>query len=177
MRKSLLSVLVILLTITSCNNAPDNAIHSEKKEQGNWVSKDGQKPEMTYDTYYEISPTWGQSMDYAEKRADRSLKVILSIICGIIFVGLFVGKASNASWFPEKLDANVMLFNALLFISLVGAVYFWFGDASGVKWNNDKWVKKEVYDEAMKTGSTKPIWDSLENNCLIVDGPYNCYTK
>ena len=38
-----------------------------------------------------------------------------------------------------------------------------------IKWNNDKWVKKEVYLKTIEeAGSTQPIWDSLETNNLII---------
>lgn len=130
------------------------------------------KPVQQYEIYYQISPTWGQAIAWADQRADRVLTVTLAIICLTLFIGLIIGKVTYAKWFPQFLDEKVLIYNALLFITLSASAYFYFGDASGVKWNNDKWVKKEVYDEAMKSGSTRAIWDSLVQENRIIDGPY-----
>lgn len=173
--KQLLIILTIMLFV-SCVNAPDNIVHSQKSEKGGWVYDSRFKKPVQEDIeYVQISPTWGQAFHYASMRSDRPGKLIASLLLLVVFVLLFVGKASEAPWFPKALQ-NMMLFNAALFITLAAAVMFFMSDPSGIKWNNDKWVKKDIYEEAMKTnGSTKAIWDSLENNCLIVDGPYNCY--
>jgi hypothetical protein len=177
MKKFLAFLLVSVLF--ACNTKPDDTIHNQKSEPGGWaMDGSSDKPVQQYEIYYQISPTWGQAVAWADQRADRILTVSLAIICLALFIGLIIGKATYASWFPRYLDEKVLIYNALLFITLSASAYFYIGDASGVKWNNDKWVSKEVYDKAIKeAGSTKPIWDSLQNNCLIVDGPYNCYKK
>jgi hypothetical protein len=91
---------------------------------------------------------------------------------------LFFGKTFSASWFPEYLDDKILVFNTMLFIFLVGSVSLFMTHPIGIKWNNDKWIEKSVFDKTIETsGSTQPIWDSLQNNCLIIDGPYGCYTK
>lgn len=178
MKKYILLMLLVLF-VGACSVIPNNIIRDQKTEKGDWViTPDSSKPVQANVTYYKIEPTWGQSMAYADARADRLVKVILSLVCFIIFVGLFVGRYSDAKWFPEGLYVRDLLFNAILFLSLAASVYFYFGDAAGVRWNNDKWIEKSKYDKAIQeTGSTQPIWDSLRNNCLIVDGPYDCYTK
>ena len=176
---NVITAAIFSIVLISCNSvSTDNTIHGQKVEQSGWKPDSViSKPVAVYDTAVMVSPTWSQSFDYASKRADHTVKVIAGIVFLLLFFGLFYGKATEASWFPKTLQ-NVLLFNATLFITLVAAVVLLTGDASGVKWNNDKWVKKEVYDKAIsETGSTKPIWDSLENNCLIVDGPYNCYQE
>ena len=175
--KHLFFILTVVL-LSSCTTTPDNIVHNEKTEPGSWTvnSVTGNVVQQHF-TFYQIAPTWGQAFDYANKRADRPVKVFATIAFLLMFVVLFIGKAKEASWFPEILQ-NMILFNAVLFITLAAALGFYFSDPSGIKWNNDKWVSKEIYEKSIQeTGSTKPIWDSLENNCLIVDGPYNCYKK
>lgn len=174
MKNYVLFFLSVVLFM-SCKNSPDNIIHDQRSEKGDWVYDSVAKTNVQKDvTYYKIAPTWGQASAFANQRGDRAFTIILGIIFLTVFVGLFVGQATDASWLPKVFE-NVNIFMGALFLSIVFSVYFFFGDASSVKWNNDKWIQKEVYDEAMKSGSTQPIWDSLQNNCLIVDGPYNCY--
>lgn len=175
--KNWILTIVFVSVMVSCGTAPDNVIHDQKTEAGNWVLLPGaHDPIQEKLTYYQIAPTWGQSVTWANERKDRVLTVCAAILLFIAFVALIIGKYTYASWFPEFLDTRVLLYNVLLFISLSGAAYFYFGDASGIKWNNEKWVKKELYDKCIKEiGSVQPIWDSLRNNCLIVNGPYDCY--
>ena len=166
-------VFLLIGFLFACNTEPDNIIHNTKTETGGWViDSASKKPVQESIVYYQISPTWGQAVAWADQRKDRILTVSLAILMFIFFIGLIVGKATYAKWFPQYLDEKVFVYNMLLFITLVASVYFYIGDASGVKWNNDKWVKKEVYDEAMKSGSTRPIWDSLSVEHRIIDGPY-----
>lgn len=171
--KRLLFVLITLLFV-GCVNAPDNVVHSQKSEKGNWIYDSSVGPYQPNIEYVQLAPTWGQSFYYASRRSDRPIKLIASLAFLVVFVLLFIGKAAETPWFPKALQ-NMMAFNAALFITLAASVMFFISDPSGIKWNNDKWIEKEIYEEAMKTGSTKPIWDSLENKCLIVEGPYNCY--
>lgn len=170
---------LVVIVFASCNPSPDNIIQGQKTEPGNWVIKPGGKsPELEQITYYQISPTWSQAVAWSDRRADRIIKVALFFVLFVLFVALLVGKFSYAKWFPQFLDKNVLIFNALLFVTLSSSMYFYFGDASGIKWNNDKWITKDLYDKNMsEKGDTKAIWDSLETNCLIVDGPYDCYKK
>lgn len=175
MRQTLLAVTLLLAIIFSgsCTKVPDNIIHDQKTEQAGWVVKEkGQKPELSYDTYYKISPTWGQAFSYVKERKDHTLVTIFGVIFLVGFATVFYGRTTDASWLPKFLD-NSIGGGFALFVLLVSSVYFLSGDASSIKWNNDKWVKKEVYDKAMReAGSTQPIWDSLKTNHLIVDGPY-----
>lgn len=179
MKKVFLSLFLILaLYLSSCSPAPDNVIHNQKSEKGGWVYDSRfNKPVQENIEYVQIAPTWSQAFDYAGKRTDRAVMIGLAFIFLALATALFYGKSSSASWLPRVLDEKVHLFNILLFVFLASSASLYMSQPSGVKWNNDKWVEKTVYDEAMKTGSTKPIWDSLEVNCLIVDGPYGCYTK
>ena len=171
-------VLFSMLVLVSCSSKPDNNIHDQKSEKGGWVyDSTVSKPVQQDIAYVQIAPTWGQAFDYAGKRADRAAKIAASFLFLVVFVVLFAGKATEASWFPERLQ-NMLLFNALLFVTAAAATMFFIGDPAGVKINNDKWIEKLEYEKVIQeAGSTQPIWDSLENNCLIIDGPYDCYTK
>lgn len=171
MKKILL--LIFALVMFSCSNKPDDIINDTKTEQGAWVIKPGAtKPELSQDTYYQISPTWGQAFHYAKERKDHTLVTVFGIIFLVAFAVVFYGRSTDASWLPKFLDNSIGAGFAM-FVLIVSGFYFLIGDASSIKWNNDKWVKKEVYDQAIKeAGSTQPIWDSLETHNLIVDGPY-----
>jgi len=180
MKKALVSLFLILsLYLSSCSPSPDGVIYNQKVEKGGWVYDSVfEKPIQQNIEYVQIAPTWSQAFDYAGKRTDRPVTVGLAIILFIIFIALFYAKSSEASWFPRYLDDKMIIFNALLFLFLAGSVSIYMSHPSGIKWNNDKWIEKSVFDKTIQeSGSTQPIWDSLETNCLIIDGPYGCYTK
>jgi hypothetical protein len=174
-----LLVLFSVLVFASCSTAPDSKIHNQKLEKGGWVyDSNVSKPVQEEIEYVQIAPTWSQAFYYAGKRTDRPVTVGLAIILFVIFVALFYAKSSEASWFPKYLNDKMIIFNALLFLFLAGSVSIYMSHPSGIKWNNDKWIEKSVFDKTIQeSGSTQPIWDSLENKCFIVDGPYGCYTK
>lgn len=171
--KKLMLVFFILIGMISCSKDPDNKIHESKVEIGGFqydsVSK---KPVQVEEVYYKVSPTWGQAFDYASKRGDHVVYIVIGTLFLAAFIALFFGKSIDAKWLPKFLD-NEILFGAALFLLLASSVTFLTTHASEVKWQNDKWIKMEVYDEAIeKTGSTQPIWDSLEVNHLIIGGAW-----
>lgn len=175
--RQLLAIITIILGITflnSCSNKPDDVIHNTKSEFAGWIVDKtiSDKPVQKFEDYYQISPTWAQANYYASKRPDHVLYLSFGFILLLAFSIVFYGKTTNASWLPKSLD-NPLGGNVVLFLLLVSSITFLTVHSSGVKWNNDKWVKKEVYDKAIQEkGSTQPIWDSLEINKLIIDGPY-----
>lgn len=173
MRQLLLVVTFILSSvfISSCSNKPDNEIYGIKQEESGWVPEiPGGAPIMKYEEYYKISPTWGQAYHYASKRPDHSLFVIVGLILLVAFGALFYGKTTDSFWLPEAVDKYSL---PLMFILLIGSITFLTTHQSEVKWQNDKWIKKEVYHKAItETGSTQPIWDSLEANHLIIGGSW-----
>lgn len=173
-----LLVLFSVLIFASCSTTPDNIIHDQKSEKGDWVYDSRvSKPVQQDIEYVQIAPTWGQSFDYADKRSDRPVDVIAGFLFLSLTVFIIVIRAKEVSWFPKPLE-NVHLFNSVLFITIVATISFFIGDAGNVKFNNYKWIEKTEYEKAIReTGSTQPIWDSLENKCLIVYGPYGCYSK
>jgi hypothetical protein len=166
-------LLLFIAVFAACSPVPDNVIHDQRTEKSGFVYDSVSKSNVQETIeYYKISPTWGQAMYYAEKRADHLVKVMAAVVFFILFIGLLVGNYSNASWMPKVFE-NGFLYYAILFILLAASVHFYFGDANGIKWNNDKWVKSSDYKNAIKSsGSTQPIWDSLETEHRIVDGPY-----
>lgn len=128
------------------------------------------KPVQKIDSFYLLRPTWEQARYFASKRKDAKLynTIGTSLLAATAVAGY--GVYSAASWLPEM---GVFKANTLAFGGIAGGTQSLFGNAYGVKWNNDKWVSKSVYDECMKNfGSTQQIWDSLEVNYLIIDGPY-----
>jgi hypothetical protein len=171
-------VFFSMLVLVSCSNKPDDIIHNQKSEKGDWVYDSRvSKPVQQDIEYVQIAPTWGQSFYYAGKRSDRPVDVIAGFLFLSLTVVLIAVRAKEVSWFPKVLE-NVHLFNGALFIMIVATVSFFIGDAGNIKFNNYKWVEKSEYESVIKeAGSTQPIWDSLENKCLIVYGPYGCYTK
>jgi hypothetical protein len=171
--KSLMLAVIVLIGMVSCSKVPDNKVHESKVELGGFqYDPIVKKPVQVQEEYYQIAPTWGQAFDYASKRSDHIIYTVLGVIFLIAFVALFYGKASDASWLPKFLD-NEIIFVAALFLLVASTVTFFTTHASEVRWQNDKWVKKEVYDKAIKeAGSTQPIWDSLEANHLIIGGPW-----
>lgn len=176
MKKALLVILIF--SAVSCGIAPSNAVINQKSEPGGWVYDSSvKKPVQQSIEYVQIAPTWGQAFDYAGKRTDRAVMVGLALLFLALATALFYAKSSSASWLPRVLDEQVHLFNILLFVFLASSAALYMSHPSGIKLNNEKWIEKTVYDDAMKSGSTKAIWDSLETNCLIVEGPYGCYTK
>lgn len=174
MKQLVLIITFILGTVfmSSCSNQPDNTIHSIKSEAAGWVvdKSVSEKPIQKFEDYYQISPTWGQAQYYASKRPDHLLFTVVGLILLVAFGALFYGKTTDAFWLPKAVDKFSL---PLMFILLIGSLTFLTTHQSEVKWQNDKWVKKEVYDKAIKeTGSTQPIWDSLEANNLIIGGPW-----
>lgn len=180
MQKFLLFIAIII-SLVSCkgNSIPSNEILAQQSEKTEWVWDSVQnKPVQAEQHYYLLAPTLNQGFYYANKRRDRILQLIGSAILFILFSLVFAARIIDptASKTPKFL-LNSYIFHGIAFLLISFSLYFYLGSPLGVRWNNDKWVKKEVYEKAMQTGSTKPIWDSLESNCLIVEGPYDCYKK
>lgn len=173
MRQLLLIITFILGTtfMSSCSNQPDNEIHNIKQEEAGWtVAKPGENPVMKFEEYYQISPTWGQAQHYASKRPDHLLFVVIGLILLAAFAVLFYGKSSDAAWLPKSVDKFSL---PIMFVLLIGSLTFLTTHQAEVRWQNDKWIKKDVYHKAMtETGSTQPIWDSLEANHLIIGGSW-----
>ena len=169
--KKILLLLVIAIMSLGCSTQPDDVIYNSKTEQAGWVVKEkGQKPEMSYDVYYQISPTWGQSVNYARKTPDFYIFLILGIVILICAGILFYMKSTDSALLPKSLD-NIAIY--IIFVLVLAGFYCIYAKPGDVRWNNDKWVNKAVYDKAIKeSGSTQPIWDSLENNNLIIGGPW-----
>ena len=175
--KKLLFVLALLSLVSCGPNKPDSKEHGVKVEQSGFVPgatvKDA--PVAVYDTLIMISPTWGQANHFAREKQGHTLWTIVGWVLFLTFLVAIYGKATEASWFPNITPTS---YNLSLGLLLALSVLAWKGVAADIKWNNDKWVKREVFRKAIEqTGTTQPIWDSLDNNCLIVGGKYDCYKK
>ena len=119
-----------------------------------------------------LSPTWKQAFQFASERGDSLTWTIIGCALLLAALATFIGAASDAKWFP-KIGA---MSNVLLFVLLVGGLSSLLWQPSQIRWNNDKVLSKEHVDQVVKdSGSVKPIWDSLRNNCLIIGGPYDCF--
>lgn len=108
-----------------------------------------------------ISPTWHQSFHYANAGGQTIWTVI-----GIVLVAGWAALIIINRGYNKSSTGIVILAWVMLTLGVASIM----GKTSAVKWNNDKKVDKEYLQ---KVGE-QHIWDSLENNCLIVDGPYKC---
>lgn len=160
---------VALLLLSSCgkNRTPNDTIQKvETRENGFKPNGIGNPPIPIIDTSYGLSITWGQANYYASRRGDRLVWVIIGIVL-LVAAGLAIR-------FLEEMDPKLK--GVIVWACLAGSLVSFKWQSAGAKWNNDKVVPKAVYDKAMKeAGSTRPIWDSLERECCITWGPYNCY--
>ena len=172
--KQIAVIFAIFLSIgmsSGCiTGVPDNQIHATKGEKGAWVTTPDSSNVQQIDSFYLLQPTWSQAIDFANKRADNKYYVIAGVILLLIFLIAGIGIFRSAAWLPNW---NGIKGGIVMFILLAGGITFISANAYSIRWNNDKWISKEVYEQAIKdSGSTKPIWDSLEVHHLIVDGPY-----
>jgi hypothetical protein len=168
-------VLAACMCLAACGpNKPDNKIGRMEITPGLWKpAADHKSTVQAMDTTVQISPTWGQAGHYAHARPDQTIYDIIGIVLLLVFAVTLYGRIAEAKWFPDVSERGLFAF---WFVVLALAATAFLGVKSSVKWNNYKMVPKAQYDKAMKeTGSTKPIWDSLEQNCKITWGPYNCY--
>jgi len=178
MKIFLLAAGAAALLLTSCGRSktPDDVIHKIE------ISPDGYKPDPrgsnfkpieVNDTTYTIAPTWGQSNSFAADRGDYAVWQVIGWILLLITIGLIYCIVADVSWFPRM---SVIGSSALLFVVMAGCLISFKWQSASIRWNNYKPVQKTVYEKAMnEAGSTRPIWDSLETNCKITWGPYECY--
>jgi len=175
---SFLSFVLMTVLLYSCGpNVPDNINHGlSVKENG---FKPGLSPndpvQVIYDSTVLVKPTWGQSNHFASERGDFMIWQVIGAILLISVIVLIYGYATESKWVPKV--SPTFLF-AFIFVLSVGSLTSFKWQSSSIMWNNDKWIPKSQFDKSIKeTGSTKLIWDSLENECKIVFGPYDCFKK
>ena len=176
--KTLSTILFLLISISGFSQfiipkpAPDNVIHNQRTEFVGWMFDPAQgKPVQQIDTFYMLQPTWKQAYYYANQRKDTKIynTIGIAVTAGLV---LFSKEILDL---PNKPDVQVGTAQSYAILGGGTAIVLQslFGNAYGIKWNNDKWVNKNEYDRVIKQyGSTQPIWDSLETNYRIVDGPY-----
>lgn len=177
--KKLLTMLLgflSILSISGCgkDQTPDNTTHGQRQSsEFTWqVVEPGKSPVQVYHQEVMISPTWGQSNKYASERGDYLVWQVIGFALLLLFVVVAYGAISEAKWFP---NISTTLLSLLLFALAAGSLASFKWQSSSIRWNNDKWISKDLYDKSIKdSGSTKPIWDSLRKECKIVSGPYDC---
>jgi hypothetical protein len=177
MKKTIMMLsLVVGLGLSSCDSTPNDKVQATKTElDGFKYDSTAKKQVQVSEEYVLISPTWGQSINYAKQTDEFWINLILGILALALAATLFVLKSKNSKLLPQSLDKIAI---PLLFVLLAASLLCIYVKPGEIRWNNDKWVKKQNFDLVIKdSGSTKPIWDSLQNNCLIVGGSSDCYTK
>lgn len=114
-----------------------------------------------------ISPSWGQSFHYANAAGNTVWMIAGIFIIAIASFVFYQAAKGNVTFFGIHQGSAV---NIILFLLIVIGLVSILSKPIAVRWNNDKKVDK-AYLESV---GEQHIWDSLENNCLIVDGPSNC---
>ena len=176
--KLVAALLISTSVLVSCGpNKPDNLQHDIK------VTENGFKPGPTvndapvqaFDTTVLIKPTWGQANSFASKRGDYIIWMVIGTILLVLLTFVVYGAVISARWFPK---VSPQALGAFMFVLAAGSLASFKWQSSSIMWNNDKWIPKAQFDKAIQeTGTTQPIWDSLEQNCKIVFGPYDCFKK
>lgn len=173
--KKLLYILSFSLLLISCGkNEPDNKIHNTEVIEKGYISQGpGAAPLRVFDTLYYVEPTWGQANHFAKGRGDYEVWQIAGWILILLIAVLIHQIIIEASWLQ---NINSRFLGAALFVLIAGSVTCLKWQSASIKWNNKKEISKQLYERAIKeTGSIRVFWDSLEKDCLIVYGPYNCY--
>lgn len=168
MKKTVILFFVLFwLGLSSCDETPNDKIEAVKTEFVGWkYDSTVKKPVQAFEDYVQIYPTWSQSINYAAKSKGFWISTIGGLLFLVLAIVLFVFKSTDSSLLPESVDKFAI---HLIFVLLVAGSFFLYSKPGDVRWNNNKWVNKQHYDKVIKeAGSTKPIWDSLENNCLII---------
>jgi hypothetical protein len=166
-KTGILFFVLFWLGLSSCDDAPNDKIEAVKTEFAGWkYDSTVKKPVQAFEDYVQIYPTWSQSINYASKSKGFWINTLGGLFFVILAIVLFVFKSTDSKLLPESVDKFAIY---LIFVLLVAGSFFLYSKPGDVRWNNNKWVNKQHYDKVIKeTGSTKPIWDSLENNCLII---------
>ena len=163
----LLLLLVTVLFTISCSKEPSNEIIKTKTEKGDWVYNPSlNKPVQVEQTYYLLQPTWGQAFSISFKYG----KYLVSFVLGVIFIFLMVmvvySQYANPSWAPKLFEKWWVTISFVLLAIGASCIY---SRPSIVRFENDKWVKKEVYDSVMQAdNNTKAIWDQYEKSGTII---------
>lgn len=167
-------IAIALLFCTSCSNKPNDtdvktitekatAFTPVKDATGKIVAnelKDVQK--------VVISPTWGQSFHYAFASGRYALWLVIGLILVAAGTGVLYGYNTDRL-FGKASPTAIGALAFLIFAGAIGAIYT---QPGGIKWNNNKTLEKTYFDKVVKEeGSSKRLWDSVANHCLLVDGP------
>jgi hypothetical protein len=166
-KTAILLSMIFWLGLSSCDETPNDKVESIKTEFVGWkYDSTFKKPVQTFEESVQIYPTWSQSINYASKSKGFWLSTLAGLFFLLVALLIFALKATDSKYLPQSVDKFSVY---IMFVFLVAASFFLYSKPGEVRWNNNKWVNKQHYDKVIKeAGSTKPIWDSLENNCLII---------
>jgi hypothetical protein len=177
--------------IVSCSSSPDDSTTNfSKSDKQEWRQAPTGKlnqfgnPEMRTEYYYQewatIKPTWGQSFYFAS-RAGYTFWLVMGLVL-ITMVPYVIIKSKRdepllkiGKWKFDPLanqkhgGRNI---NIICFILLAAGGACIYLQPGNVKWRNYKSIDKAHYEKVVsENGSSKPIWDSLLTNGLIIGGP------
>lgn len=162
-----LLMIPLLILMAGCDSEPDNKIHgTEYKNVGFKVSVNSDSdPTMIVDTIVYIQPTLCQGFYFASKSPGYLTAALAGVLLFALFVILLLLMLNRSV-------ENSRFYGVLLALLLGLSLTCFLLKPFHIRDENKKGVSKAVYDKAMKeSGSTKPIWDSLMNNHLIIGGP------
>ncbi len=176
--KSLAWLLIGSLLFSSCSSTPNDARTTYVKGEKTWKSVPTGKvnqfgnPELQVieyqPEYAEISPTWGQAFYYAFKAGYIVWFILSFILLG--FAVFLIIRESMDKPLLARTHKNGAIFNivgAVILAILAGLSFY--GQPSHVKWSNKKLLDQSYYEQVVREhGSSKPIWDSLYVNHLIL---------
>lgn len=168
----------LLLIGASCGRSrtPDNVITGQEiVSTGAYQTvNDSTDPIPVSDTLYQIEPTWKQANQFAAGRKDFVLWQVIGWLLLIVVIASSIDYWRVGGRFFSKMDVTKFITIMVVILAIGFLSCHW--QSSSIKWNNGKKISKSYYDRLMKDpGSMKPVWDSLEQNCLISNGPYGCY--
>jgi hypothetical protein len=164
-------LFAISALLFSCSGKPDNKVYGSKVEFSHYEPQGAGKPvKAVSDSFVLIQPTWGQAHIMASQRGDNWIwKVIqLVLIGGLLYIIYLVATDK------KEFEIKIILTWVVLGWAFIASNW----QSASIKWENNWYVPKAQYEKEMKEhGSTKAIWDSLENNGLIEWGKYSMYKK
>lgn len=163
---------LMTLTFVACNKAPNDkevkvyqdatVTHYEevKDSTGKVVNQELVKTDMVA-----ANPTWGQAWSYSFE-AGNTFWFILGFVLFGVAAYIFIQTVKDKG--PFKNPAAAMLFTMIFLVAGLGSIGT---KPATIKWNNTKSFQKAYWDKVIKEeGSSKRLWDSLQNNCRLVGG-------
>jgi hypothetical protein len=166
-------LLGLAITLFSCASHPNNEVYSTTSELTGF--KPGatiqDKPVAIVLQSVELHPTWAQAFSFAF-HSGYVFWFLLSLALFALSVYAFyrMGSDNPIIGKTKGIKLGDVLFGFLL---LVASLFSFFSKPSDIKENNNHFIPQSQYDFYMqRDGSTKAIWDSLEQGHHIVFGKH-----